>query len=110
MNFNQHGSNVDDLLIGRLAITYDIVIRWKPVLNCEASKNECFKFIPKVKFEWTDNSIGNKRPTLDKFTAFYRLDYGNKGIYPVKDADNFFSNIPKGGGQHLLTKERVFLR
>jgi peptidoglycan hydrolase-like protein with peptidoglycan-binding domain len=100
--------NGNDLPVGTLAINYDIVIRWKPVSNCEASGNECHRFIPKVRFDWTDGSIGNKMPFLNKFTAFYRLDYGNKGIYPVKDADSFFKNIPKAFRQPLLTKERVF--
>jgi peptidoglycan hydrolase-like protein with peptidoglycan-binding domain len=100
--------NGNDLPVGTLAINYDIVIRWKPVSNCEAGGNECYRFVPKVSFDWTDGSIGNKMPLINKFTAFYRLDYDHKGIYPVKDADSFFRNIPKAFRQSLLTKEHVF--
>jgi hypothetical protein len=108
MRFNEQGNNVNDLLIGTLAIKYDIVVRWKPVSNCEASANECYRFIPKVTFLWIDGTTGNKMPFLNKFTAFYRLDYGYKGIYPVKDADSLLRNIPKAFRQPLLTKEHIF--
>ena len=90
MRFNQ-----SDSLVGTLSISYDIVIRWKAVSNCEAIGVECYRLIPKVTFEWVDSS--NKMPTLKMFTAFYRLDYEQPtALYPIKDPDTY-----RGGARQL---------
>jgi hypothetical protein len=107
--------NEPDSLAGTLLINYDIVIRWKAVENCEAIGVECYRLIPKVTFEWVDSS--NRRPTLNMFTAFYRLDYEMQtGVYPIKDPDSriFPEDTVRdavksiGAQEALLTKERVF--
>jgi hypothetical protein len=103
MRFNER-----DSLVGTLLINYDIVIRWKAVENCETAGIECYRLIPKVTFEWVDSS--NSRPTLNTFTAFYRLDYAlQTGMYPIKDPDTFTGGASALGAQEvLLPKERVF--
>src|SRR5215204_1192416 len=103
MKFNER-----DSLVGTLLINYDIVIRWKAVENCETAGIECYRLIPKVTFDWVDSS--NRRPTLNMFTAFYRLDYElPTGIYPIKDPDTFRGGASAIGAQEaLLPKERVF--
>ena len=108
MRFNQSGNNIGDSLVGTLLISYDIVIRWKEVTNCEAIGVECYRLIPKVTFEWVDSS--NRIPTLKMFTAFYRIDYEQPtAIYPIKDPDTGIGGARALGAQEaLLTKERLF--
>lgn len=107
MRFNESG-NIGDSLVGTLSINYDIVIRWKGVDNCEAIGIDCYRLIPKISFEWVDSS--NKNPTLNTFTAFYRLDYAPpSAIYPIKDPDSAIGGARAVGAQDvLLTKERLF--
>jgi hypothetical protein len=98
----------EDEIKGRLSITYDIVIRGKAVNNCELSKNECYRFIPKVSFNWIDNS--GSQPNLERFAAFYKLDYGSgTGLARVHDAD-LSGLIPfeSFGRQPMITNEIGF--
>jgi len=95
-------------LIGELAVNYDIVIRTKPVRNCEGGQNVCYRFIPMVSYDWK-NKDAFQQP-LKKFTAFYKLDYGeNTGLTRTLDSDVtvpfFFSDY---GRQSMITNEVSF--
>jgi hypothetical protein len=98
----------EDSIKGRLSITYDVVIRSKAVNNCELSKSECYRFIPKVSFNWVDNS--GSQPNLERFAAFYKLDYGlGTALARVHDAD-LIALIPVEslGRQPMITNEIGF--
>jgi hypothetical protein len=98
----------EDEIKGRLSITYDIVIRSKAVNNCELGKNECYRFIPKVSFNWIDNS--GSQSTLERFAAFYKLDYGlDIGLTSVHDADlSALAPVESFGRQPMITNEIGF--
>jgi hypothetical protein len=67
---------------GVLTISYYLVIRSVPVRNCEAGENPCLRLIPTVNFKWD----GEDPAFLKQFTAFYKLDYGNRiGLTLVSD-------------------------
>jgi hypothetical protein len=99
----------EDEINGRLSITYDLVIRWKAVNNCELSKNECYRFIPKVSYNWIDNS--GSQPTLERFAAFYKLDYGlGTALARVHDADlSVLVPVESFGRQPMITNEIGFV-
>jgi hypothetical protein len=86
----------------RVTFEYDIPIFTKAVNNCELSKIECYRLIPKL------NYLG----LLEKVAVFYKLDYGyNTGLAPVLDTDDWASNvIVTSGGEHpFTTHETAFL-
>ncbi len=94
-------------LKGSLEITYEIIIRYKEVRNCEVTTIECYRLIPKVTYEW--NGVGGSPTTLIKFAAFYKLDGGpNWGITLIKDNPilSLFTNI---GRQSIIPNEKGFL-
>jgi hypothetical protein len=74
-------------LDGVLTISYDVLVRSGPVHNCEPSHSECFRFIPKISYKWTDANI--LAPNLGQFKAFYKLDYEDKtGLADVSDGNS----------------------
>jgi len=96
----------DDDLNGLLCIHQEYVVKWKVRNNCEPFELDCYRLIPKVTFEWIDRS-GSKN-TLDKFTAFYRIDYGNTGLVRIKDPDTVVGAVSKAGLQPFRQKEVQF--
>ncbi len=105
-----------DLDSGKLRINYEVVIRHSAVNNCELQGADCFRLIPKVSFEWIGKNeecqglkpgdgVGDEC-LLDKFTAFYRIDYGGEtGLTLVKDSNA----IPGPAGKaDFVEKERFF--
>lgn len=77
---------------GKLIINYDVVVRSKAVpieSSCEMSKSECYRFIPKISYDWIDKGSGK----LTKFTAFYKLDVvPGTGLAPWRDSNYFVPN------------------
>ena len=102
-NFNQKD------LKGKLTINYDIFIRWYKRNNCETFSFECYKFIPRISFSWIDKSQEKSQPTLDRFTAYYRLDYGKVGFTLTKASDWLIGQrLYNAGRQPILTHEIKF--
>jgi len=113
-------------LNGRLKINYDIIIRTDPITKCEFSSAECYRFIPMTSFSWTppistyackeertENCLlyeGIRIPEiLDKFTTFYKLDYGNDaGLVLFRDRNwNLGAAFSMGPGEIQQT-EKLF--
>jgi hypothetical protein len=91
------GKNEDDALKGRLKIVYDVAIITKGVRNCELSKFECYRLVPKVTYSWIPAPS-----TLRTFSAFYKLDYGpNTALSQVRDLDTH--GVPGVFGQQPMT-------
>jgi hypothetical protein len=94
-------------LKGTLSINYDIFIRFMARNNCEGSATDCYRFIPRVSFSWSDK--GQSQPTLDGFKAYYKLDYGKVGLARVKDNDDDLkARLYNLGPQEILTHETKF--
>jgi len=86
-----------------LVVNYDIVIGKETRNDCEANASSCYRFIPKVSFSYPH--------TLEKFTAFYKLDLGSDvGLSVIRDIDVTLSSITNDPGRHpMLTNEFGFL-
>ena len=99
-------------LTGTLSISYEIVVWTSHKNNCEKGAGfNCYRFVPKVSYSWEglkniEKGISND---LNRFTAFYRLDYGKVGYALTSDSDTFapflFNNAYR---QDILTKEIKF--
>ncbi len=86
-------------------IKYYYVVNWKTKNNCEYFKGDCYRFIPEVYFIWD----GTVPPTLSKFSAYYKLDYGPVGVALTSDSNNFAGNVlVNTGKQKIETKETKF--
>ncbi len=81
----------------------------KEVDNCEPNSIECYRFVPKVSYDWYDPNSPN--PNLKRFAAFYKLDYGSDtGLARIRDADTFGSSLINNiGDQPMIINEVAFL-
>jgi hypothetical protein len=77
------------------------------VTNCELSESECYRFIPLTSFTWEGTGLPAVPEKLDKFTAFYKIDYGdNAGLVSVRDPNlNIAAGIQFGHSQDFVSKE-----
>jgi hypothetical protein len=112
-------------LRGNLNINYHIIIKTSRSICEKGAEAECYRFIPIVSFSWTrlpfqgscsvehllTCPIGQRIPEkLDKFTAFYKLDYGKTtGLTLTSD----YNNLPAAvllnlGPQAILKSETGF--
>jgi hypothetical protein len=99
-------------LKGVLHILYTIIIRTDPVTNCEFSTAECYRFIPMITFSWSgltgvgQDPIGPIPEKFDKFTVFYKLDYGeNSGLVEFGDYNFNVPNILASGTRDFVSNE-----
>jgi hypothetical protein len=111
-------------LKGVLRVNYDIIIRTDPVSNCEPGENVCYRFIPLVSFSWKQPPFPSscsveqlKNCTIQqqipqkfsKFTAFYKLDYGDEsGLVSVRDYNFNLANVAIVGLQKFIPTENKF--
>jgi PsbP-like protein len=97
---------------GTLRIDYSIVIWTSPLTNCEKGAGfNCYRFVPKVNFTWDQSKhvTVSTRTDLNRFTAFYRLDYGPVGFALTKDEDSFPSFVTNNlYRQDIQTQEIKF--
>ena len=100
-------------LKGVLHILYTIIIRTDPVTNCEFSTVECYRFIPMITFSWSSgwagvgqDPIGPIPEKFDKFTVFYKLDYGeNSGLVNYRDYNFNVANLFASGPRNFVPNE-----
>jgi hypothetical protein len=96
-------------LKGVLHINYDIIIRTDPVTNCEPGENICYRLIPMTSFTWEGTGMPATPEKLDKFSAFYRLDYGdNSGLVVFRDRNWNVGNAYQIGERSFESKEIKF--
>lgn len=96
-------------LKGVLHINYDIIIRTDSVTNCEPGANICYRLIPMTSFTWEGTGIPAVPEKLNKFSAFYRLDYGDdSGLVSVRDYNFNLANAAIVGHQIFIPTEIKF--
>lgn len=86
-------------LNGWLNITYNYLVRYKLVNNCEYGGSDCYRFIPTVSYLW----IGNTPAHID-FTSFYKIDYGQIGLAVTSDTNNLVGNALANTGRQEIQK------
>ena len=101
-------------LKGVLHILYNIIIRTDPVTNCEFSTAECYRFIPMTTFSWSgwagvgQDPIGPIPEKFEKFTVFYKLDYGeNSGLVEFRDYNFNIPNFLASGLRDFVPNEII---